>query len=753
MTPLKFVLLIFITFLIAAGALAFYVSSVLNEGLPSIEQLENPKQNLATQILSSDGELLDHFFIERRVPLAYDSIPKAFINALIATEDRKFFEHWGVHVNRVATAAIKNVLAGHTKEGASTITMQLARNLYTGFENSLSRKIREAFTAVQIEKTYTKQEILEMYTNTVIFGRGAYGIQVAAKAYFDKSPSELTLAECAFLVGLLKNPERYNGRGGMEIALTRRNLVLDMMHEQQLISDAQYIKALDEPILLKAGKGYRGQSYLAPHFVEMVRQKLGKDSRLEDYDLYRDGLIIHTTINSRIQRYANQAIEEHLAEFQKQFDATWSWRNNAKLLSELVAKAISNRADYKAATKEKKEEISTYYRNNKKFIDSIKNAATTIQSGLVVINPMDGAILAMVGASPKFIREHADFKYSLNHVTQIQRQAGSSFKPFVYALALDNGMTPSSVVECGPFSYKLPNGEVWSPRGAAKNGESTMTLGDALRLSINTVAARLITSITDPFAVISLVRQLGIESPMKAVPAIALGAGGEVTPLEMTAAYGAFDNYGYYVEPYFYSKIEDHFGNPLYTRKETGKITDALKKDVAITLTRMLQSVVDAGTGSRVRQYFTGVDAAGKTGTTNESADAWFVGYTPQLVAGVWVGFDDMRVNFDCIGSEGYAGRASAPIWGRLMAKIYADDQLPFKQKKFDFNRSDTTKDSSLVASTSNVKPTPAPQIKPVDKKEPVKKPDSKVKATPAQKNAVFPKLKNQNTDVKKKAG
>ncbi|MDQ1265482.1 MAG: penicillin-binding protein, partial [Bacteroidota bacterium] len=658
MTPLKLLLILASIAVISSAAVGIYVKSVLNEGLPSIQDLENPKQNIATQVLSADGEVLDHFFRERRIPLNYDSIPKDFINALIATEDRDFFNHWGVHTRRIINAAIKNILAGRTKEGASTITMQLARELFLNHENSFTRKIREAYSAMQIEETYPQEEILQMYSNTVIFGRGAYGIQVAAQVYFDKQPSELTTAECAFLVGLLKNPEKYNGRTNPDIAYGRRNLVLQLMFDQGYLNYDKYVKSLEEPFNFKTGKIKEERAYLAPHFVELVRQSLSNKSDIQGQDLYRDGLIIHTTINSTIQRYANEALNEHLSDFQKTFNKSWSWADNSELLASLITRAIRNRPEYRAADDLRKKSIELGLRREQNFLDSVKNAATTIQAALIVLNPKDGAILAMVGASPKFMHEHPDFKYSLNHATQIQRQAGSSFKPYVYAIALQSGMTPQSMVDCGPFSYTLNTGEVWAPRGTCKDGESPISLYNALRLSINTVAARLITIVKpdeiNPSRVITLVRSLGIKSKLHAVPAIALGAGGEVTPLEMISAYTAFDNNGLYFEPYFYTKIEDHFGNNLYQQKEVKKVSDALPKSETHTLTRMLQAVVDAGTGSKVREYFTGIEAAGKTGTTNESADAWFIGYTPQLVAGIWVGFDDRRVTFDCIGREGY---------------------------------------------------------------------------------------------------
>jgi penicillin-binding protein 1A len=416
----------------------------------------------------------------------------------------------------------------------------------------------------------------------------------------------------------------------------------------------------------------------------MVRQKFSKeDNSLINYDLYRDGLVIHTSVNSRIQKYANEAVSEHLDEFQKVFNKSWSWKNNSKLLYSLINKAINSRADYKAAKADRKKQIESRLRNDKSFIDSVKNAATTIQTGLVVINPQTGEILAMVGASSKFMRENPDAKYSLNHASQIRRQAGSAFKPLVYALALEKGLTPSSMIECGPYSYTNPEtGEVWSPAGGGCENGEMITLYDALRKSINAVAARLITQVVTPREVVELARKLGIQSKLSAVPAIALGAGGEVSPLEMVSAFGAFSFNGYHVNSYYITEVEDKFGNIVFQKKKTARINDALNRGTSQTLTRMLEGVISGGTAWRIKNYFNGISAAGKTGTTNDNADAWFIGYTPELVAGCWVGFDDLRIK---LGGYGEGGKAAAPVWGRLMSKIYSDQILPYKQKRFDY--------------------------------------------------------------------
>jgi len=694
MTPFKFYIILVCSFFVLAAIIIFFAYNSVSYALPSLEQLENPKQEYATQLFSADGELIDHFYTKKRVNLCYDSIPKSFINALVATEDKNFYSHWGVHAGRIFNAMVKNVLSGRFKEGGSTLTMQLARNLYFNQENSFRRKIREAMTAIAIENTYTKEEILAMYSNTVTFGRGTYGIQVASQVYFDKNPMELTLSECAFLVSLLKAPERYNGMVDYDKAITRRNLVLSLMRDQDYINDGQYGNALDEPISLAKNKlTPKGSEYLAPHFVEMIRQNISKDPSMKDYDLYKDGLIIYTTLNSKIQRYAKEALADHLNEYQKIFLHSFSWTNNQTVLNDLIHRAVHSNPEYIAADDARKISIERKLKNSRNFIDSVKNAATTLQAGLVVMDPGTGEVLALVGASPKFMNENRDAKYSLNHATQIKRQPGSSFKPFVYASALEEGLNPQSQIECGPYSYKLSTGETWSPAGSSDCGAGeTKSLSQALAASINTVAARLITIYTNPTKVIELAARMGIKSSLIAVPALALGAGGEVTPYEMVNAYGTFINEGIYVEPYYVKRIEDQFGNILTEKKKSPTVKDALKPKFAHQMAILMRGVVDHGTASEIRKYLIGVDAAGKTGTTNDFADAWFVGYTPQLVAGVWVGFDDRRITFST--GIGYASKAAAPIWGKLMAKIYADESLPYKQKKFTFIQ-DSTLDSS----------------------------------------------------------
>jgi penicillin-binding protein 1A len=656
--------LIVVLFMVVA--LVVYMFEI-GTGLPSLEDLENPRPDLSTRIYSADGIQLDQFFAHNRTYIPYDSIPKPFIKALIATEDQKFYDHWGVNIERILKAVVKNVMAMNlTKEGASTITQQLARNLYLSQEVSLNRKVREQLTAVQIERAYTKNEILEMYANTVYFGRGAYGIQVAAEIFFGKRPLDLTVDECAYLVGVLKGPENYDAEAHQDRAIERRNTVLALMGEMGYLGGS-YSELSRKPIVLVKRKRVPN---VASHFIEAVRQTLSKEPKLQGYNLYRDGLVIYTTLDSRMQKYANQAVRDHLESFQPTFNRTWSWRGKEKLLKSIVQRAARESEEYQAAvTEAEKTFVIDRLTKDTAFIDSVKKEATSIESGFVVLEPNTGYIRAMVGGND------ITSGRGLNHVTQIRRQPGSAFKPFVYSSAMMEGLNPGSVVSSASFSYKLPSGEVWSPKGSGRGG--SMPLRSALKYSINTVAARLIVQYTTPAKVIKLAKEMGVKSPIPEYPSIALGSA-EVTPLELTAAYGTFPNDGVFVEPTMILKVEDRWGHVIYQAPRV--IHDALPPKIASEMVDMMRGVVDGGTATSIRQWFN-YPAAGKTGTTQDFADAWFVGYTPQLVAGVWVGFDDHRIKFT--GWYGQGGKAAAPVWGRFMEMVYKDDRLPYTEHNF----------------------------------------------------------------------
>jgi len=649
--------------------LFIFMGAYIFQGLPSLEQLENPKPILASKVYSADGELLGQYFVENRIEVGLDSIPKHLINALIATEDRKFYSHWGVDVPRFFKAMIKNAFSLSLGEGASTITQQLAKNLYklkSGKESVFDtaiRKVREWITAIQIEKTYTKDEILEMYLNISYFGRSAYGIETASRVFFNKRAKHLTLSESAVLVALLKSSVIYDPVRKYDNSFRRRNVVLYSMVDAGYLEENKYDELKTKPIKLGREK-ITSNNTIAPHFLEYVRRQMEKMSEKYGYDLYKDGLNIYTTLDTRMQAAANKASSEHLKEYQELFNKSWNWDKKKNILDALVEKAVKNNSSYLAAkTPEGKREVYNRIRYKTSFIDSVKLAEQTIQVGFVAIDPSNGQIKAMVGGVN-------DFQYGLNHVTGIRRQPGSAFKPIIYAAAIENGMYPASTLLNQPFDY---NG--WSPQNSDFSTGGNTTLRDALRNSLNIITARLIieghVSVSD---IGSVAKRLGINSRLDLVPSIALGTS-EVSPLELTSAFGTLANKGIHVTPVSILRIEDKDGI-LIDKFFAEKITEGVSAETAAIITDMMQSVVDYGTGAGVRRHFHR-PAAGKTGTTQDFGDAWFVGFTPQLVAGVWVGFDDRRVSFT--GWYGQGAKAAAPIWAKFMGEAYKSVDMPLK--------------------------------------------------------------------------
>ncbi|MDC1067902.1 transglycosylase domain-containing protein [Candidatus Kapabacteria bacterium] len=699
-----------ILFAISLGiflGLRFYILDVIETGpIPSVVELENPDQSLATRVYSKDGVLLDYYFNQKRVNLTIDEIPQEFINGLIATEDREYYKHWGLHVNRILKAIVKMVISfGKEKEGGSTITQQLARTLYLDQASTINRKIREAYTAIQIEKRYTKDEILEMYINQVYYGAGAYGLFTACNKYFGKKPHDLNQAEIAYLVGAINQPGRFDAFKNYNLGKRRRNVVLSMMADWGVISNEDFYKFKEMEIELKKASNDKSTSGIAPHYIEHIRQNFKENPNLISYDLYKDGLTIITSLDSRIQNYANQAVEDHISYYQRIFNKSFKWKNNRELEKNLISEAIRRNPKYRNADANSKKAIADQFKKNKSFTDSVRNVATTIQCGVVVLNPKSGAVLAMVGASPKFMRENRHAKHSLNHVTQIKRQPGSSVKPFVYAASIiDAGLTPDDSISCSSYTYNLPDSEdYWAPNiGYDCDSNMNVTIRFALMKSINSVAARLITLYTSPQKVKALLQKAGVESPLMAVPALALGAGGEIRPIELATAYCTFPNSGIRPEPFYLNKVEDQYGNKIFEKRMNTTITDVMDVKTSETLVDMMKDVVSRGTAGRVRQHFDNwnVQVAGKTGTTNDNSDAWFTGYTPELVCCVWVGFDDHRVNFDAIGDNGQGGRAAGPIFGKIMQSIYQDEELNYKKFAFDYesNKKDTLQINGVEA-------------------------------------------------------
>lgn len=638
-------------------------------GVPSLSELENPKPVLASRVFSSDGELIGQFFIENRIETDIDSLPTYVVKTLISTEDRNFYHHWGVDLPRFFKAMVKNLFSLSLREGASTITQQLAKNLYSlkeGRENVLDkgvRKIREWISAVQIEKTFTKNEIAELYLNVSYFGKSAYGIESAAKIYFNKQAKDLTLPEAAMLVALLKSSENYDPVRKYDNALQRRNLVMKNMVTNDMLSESEYERLKQEPIQL-ASESLTHVKSEAPHFLEYIRQQMTTLADKYGYDLYRDGLNIYTSLNMKMQRIANRSVAKHLQEYQTLFNKNWNWDKNKSLLATLLDVAIKSDPRYKSETSAlKRASIYNQLKYDVNFVDAVKKLAAKIEVGFVVIDPKTGEIKALVGG------ENQNFGRGLNHVTGIKRQPGSSFKPFVYGTAIENGYFPATTVLNQKFDY---NG--WSPSNSDDEYSGYETLRWGLANSVNVIAGRLtIGDMAPPYQVVRLAQRMGIKSHLDAYPSIALGTV-EVTPLEMTSAFGTFVNEGVHVEPISILKIEDR--NGILIDEFKPETVQSISPQTASIMVDMMSDVVNYGTGAGVRRYFQ-YPAAGKTGTTQKFSDAWFVGFTPDLVAGVWVGFDDHRVKFT--NWYGQGAKAALPIWAMFMEGAYKELKLPLK--------------------------------------------------------------------------
>lgn len=643
-------------------AMFIYVIS----GLPSLEELENPRPVLASKVYSADGELIGQFFIENRIETSIDSLPKHLVDALISTEDRRFYDHWGVDVPRFFKAMIKNIFTLTFREGASTITQQLSKNLYNlkgRGENKLDtavRKIREWITSIQIEKNFTKNEILELYLNVSYFGKSAYGIESAAQVYFNKKASELTLPESAVFIALLKSPDGYDPVNRYERSFERRNLVMRNMVANDLLSQTDYEKLKEQPIVLGSERLSAIRTE-APHFMEFVRRQMSSMADKYGYDLYRDGLNIYTTLDMKMQRIANRSAEKHLKEYQELFNKNWNWNRNKSLLANLIDRAIKDLPVYISADKDEKSRIYNRLKYDNNFIDSVKSSATAIEVGFVVIDPRSGNIKALVGG------RNMEFGRGLNHVTGIKRQPGSSFKPFVYTVAIENGMFPAYSVLNQKFDYKG-----WSPSNANHEYSGYESLRWGLSHSVNVISGRMtIGEIAPPNQVVKLAQRMGVTSKLDSYPAIALGTV-ELSPLEITSAFGTFPNKGVHVNPISILKIEDR--NGIVLDEFVPEYVQALSPQTASIMVNLMEDVVNYGTGAGIRRYFQ-FPAAGKTGTTQKFSDAWFVGFTPDLVAGVWVGFDDHRVKFT--NWYGQGAKAALPIWAMFMQGAYKELSIP----------------------------------------------------------------------------
>lgn len=704
------------------GLLLFFLfaSWGLFGSMPSFEDLENPDSNLATEIISSDGVILGKYFEKNRSQLKYSDLPKNLVDALVATEDVRFYEHSGID----GRGTLRAIFSLGTSGGASTLTQQLAKQLFHGEGSKflpfrIVQKIKEWIIAIRLERQYTKNEIIAMYCNVYDFGNYSVGVSSAAQTYFSKSPKDLTIDESAILVGMFKNSGLYNPVKNPQGVKNRRNVVLSQMEKGGIITEGQKEKLQALPITLK----FKLESHregTATYFREYLRDYLKKwmeDNKKadgSDYNIYKDGLKIYTTIDSRMQLYAEEAVEKHMENLQEQFFIEAKTNKNAPFVN--ITEAETQRilkqamkASYRwtvMADMDKSEEeiIASFSKKTKMKVftwkgerdtimtplDSIRYYKHFLQSGLMAMEPQTGNIKAWVGG--------INYKYfQYDHVGQGARQVGSTFKPFVYATAIEQlGMSPCDTILDGPFMIRKGRHHVtedWEPRNSNNSYRGMVTLKQALANSINTISAKLIDK-TGPEAVIELTHKLGVKSEIPAQPSIALGAV-DITVEDMVAAYGTFANQGVYVKPQFISRIEDKSGVVIY--EPIPESHDVLNKDIAFAVIKLLEGVTESGSGARLRTegggsgdnrwtgypYMFKNPIAGKTGTTQNQSDGWFMGMVPNLVTGVWVGCEDRSARFKGL-TYGQGATAALPVWAYFMKKCYEDENLKVSKEPFD---------------------------------------------------------------------
>jgi len=670
--------------------------------LPTFDELENPNSSLASEVYSSDMVILGKYFYQNRSNTHYRDLSPSLVNALKATEDIRYEEHSGIDVRGLFRVLFKTVILRQKNAGGgSTITQQLAKNLFhekpeTKWER-IKQKIQEWIIAVRLEKNYTKEEILAMYLNTVEFGSNAFGIKSAAQIFFNKAPSQLNVQESAMLVGLLKAPTYYSPVRNPENALARRNTVLAQLRKYDLITPHDFDSVKNIPIKLK----YQAEEHsagMATYFRETLRLELTrwcrehkKSDGVTSYNLYRDGLKIYTTIDSRMQRYAEEAMAEHLESLQKTFFQHWKGKIPWEDQPQIITDAMKHSDRYRELHDDGKSEAEIKKIFDKKVpmtvftwhgetdtmlspLDSIKYYKMFLQTGFMSVDPHTGAVKAWVGGN--------DYRYfQYDHVKDGKRQVGSTFKPFLYTVAMQEGYSPCYKVPNIPVSIKLVTGDTWTPKNADGKYGGMLTLKEALAESVNCISAYLMKEF-GPDAMIAIARKMGITSPIDAVPSICLGTP-DVSVYEMVGAYATFANKGIWTQPIYLMRIEDKNGVVLQDFIPEKK--EAISEETAYLMLNLLQGVVQVGTGQRLRgsKYNLANPIAGKTGTTQDQSDGWFMGITPDLVSGCWVGCEDRSIHFSKL-ELGQGANTALPIWGLYMKKIYADKSIQISQGEFE---------------------------------------------------------------------
>ncbi len=707
--------------------------------IPSFKELENPDSKLATQVIAEDGEILATFHIENRTFVTYEELSPNIVHAAVATEDARFYKHSGIDFKGLARVFFKTLLLRDSSQGGgSTITQQLAKTLYPRKElgkkvpgiyhmKMVWTKLKEWITAVKLERDYTKDEIMTMYLNSIFFGSSAYGIRSASETFFGKLPADLTIEESAMLVGMVNKPTRYNPAINPDKALLRRNFVIGQMEKAGYITKASRDSIRAIPITLN----YEIQDHnsgRAPYFRDMIRRVMtAKKPRKGDYkiredyvadslawaddqlygwlektrkadgsqyDLDRDGLRIYTTINYKMQKYAEEAVAEHIKSLQADFMKDLKRKTNAPFsndIDEATRNRLMNQARrwsdrWRVLKKNGKSDsqilktfsepikMRVFAYNKKGYVDttmtpddSIRYYKSMLRTAFVAMEPGTGHVKAYVGGP-----NYRYFKY--DNVRQGKRQVGSTIKPFLYTLAMQEGMTPCDKVVDLPQTFEIPGGDTWTPRStdSEKWIGKTVTLKWGLTNSSNNISAYLMKQF-GPEAMADMMRRMGIQSHIDEVPALCVGPA-DITLWEMVAAYNTFPSKGVYVAPLYVTRIEDSQGNVI--TEFTGKKKEAIGENTAFLMVNLMEGVVQGGTASRLRyRYNLMGEIAGKTGTTNDNSDGWFIGYTPTLVAGVWTGAEDRQVHFQS-GALGQGANMSLPTWGIFMKKVLADGTL-----------------------------------------------------------------------------
>jgi penicillin-binding protein 1A len=702
--------LAFIGCLIGMGLYVFSVKINLGNlygELPSLAILENPKNDLSSELYASDGVLLGKYFRYNRTPVEYEEVSPNLINALLATEDYQFKNHAGIYLKGISRAFVLSVVMQKRKGGGSTLTQQLAKNLFktrsAEYQGLLSKipliktlivKTKEWIVAIQLERAYTKKELIMMYLNTVSFGSNAYGLKVAAQTFFNTTPSQLSIEQAALLVGMLRAPSYYSPIKNPDRALKRRNVVLAQLHKYHFITKEAYEELKQKPIELHYKVENHNQG-LATYFRSTIRDFLLEWTKQHGYDLFEDGLKIYTTIDSRLQAHAERVLQEHMKALQAKFDQHWEGRNPwvdkyGKEIPNFIKKATKKSDVYKELVKQ--------YGSDKATIDSILHTPVPTQlfswegevdtvitpidtikynkkflhAGFMTMDPHSGHVKAWVGGI-----NYQHFGY--DHVMQGKRQPGSAFKPIVYAAAIDNGYSPCYEVVDAPTTFKLPgNHKTWTPKNANNiyTGRK-LTLRQAMAHSVNSITAYLIKQI-GPDMVVDYARKLGIKSPMDPVPALCLGSS-DVSVYELVGAYSAFMNKGVWTEPLYITRIEDKHGHII--QEFIPQKQEAISEETAWLMIHMLKGAIEENGTLRglSKEMKEDNELCGKTGTTSNQSDGWCIGMTQGLCTGVWVGGEDRCIHFRTL-ATGQGAVTARPIWEKFILSLYADPTLPYKK-------------------------------------------------------------------------